>query len=163
VLNYRGNLKPGQTIQADVERENVEVAVQFEVRDKRTIKFEHEIIPNMAMWQDIHAHFLAIDKRLLPYDSHIEEEDRPCHDNALLELSLMDGKNAIDTSGNDGGVDGGTNSKGQVLPPVIFPRVIDTTGGTKIHGALQRTLWLKTSSSNSETDGDEDPEDEDTH
>jgi hypothetical protein len=56
-LNFRGKLKPGLTITAEIVRQNIRCAVEFEVIRKRTISFVHEVIPNMASWAEIHAHY----------------------------------------------------------------------------------------------------------
>jgi hypothetical protein len=112
--HYRGNLKPGQIIKADVLRLNAEVTVDFELIRKGQTKFTHEAIPNMVSREEIHAHFRV-------FDHYIQENNR-----------LKDSTNAPEMLGEDGGVAGGTNSKGQALPPVIFPKSVDTTGGTKM-------------------------------
>jgi hypothetical protein len=66
-LNYRGKLKPGQTVQAEVVTVYAKVAVCFSVKQKGQITFIHETIPNMVPWEEIHAHFAAIDRRIPPY------------------------------------------------------------------------------------------------
>jgi hypothetical protein len=160
-INYRGDLNPWQIVQAEVIGKELIVAVDFESIRKRHIRFTHELIPNMVSWADIHAHFQAIDKRISPFGCYVQEENRPCFENTLLEFHLAEEVNVPDMFDEQGGVAGGTNSKGQILPPVIFPTVIDTTGGTKMNGALKGIPgdW----SSVSETDSDADAEDEDFH
>jgi hypothetical protein len=78
---------------------------------------------------------------------------------------LADGVDVPDAIGEDGGVAGGTNAHGQVLPPVVFQQQpIDTTGGWKIQGALKGSLVFPDDGcSESETDSDEDMEDDDMH
>jgi hypothetical protein len=92
------------------------------------------------------------------------EENRPYHDKTLLEFRLAEGMEVPDTTGESGGAARGTNHRGQVLPPIIFPKVaIDTTGGTKVQGALKRALVVpRDGSSESEGDSDEDLENDDT-
>jgi hypothetical protein len=102
--NYRGKLRPGQVITAEVVRTHAEIPVDFEIIRKGHIKFTHEIIPNMATWPEIHAHFRTYDKRILPHDLYIDEETRPYFDNTLSEFSLKDSSNTQDTSGEDGAV-----------------------------------------------------------
>jgi hypothetical protein len=68
-LNYAGKLQPGLAIEAEVmKRYATELAVQFEVRDKGQIRFEHERIPNMATWEEMHTVFFTRNQRLLEYD-----------------------------------------------------------------------------------------------
>jgi hypothetical protein len=66
-FDYRGELRPGQTIQADIVREEVDVSVKFQIRQKGSITFMYEGIPNMASWAETHAHFQEIDKRIPPF------------------------------------------------------------------------------------------------
>jgi hypothetical protein len=47
-FNYRRNLKPGQIIQAEIVKENVDLAIDFELMRKGHIKATHESTPNMA-------------------------------------------------------------------------------------------------------------------
>jgi hypothetical protein len=100
-----------------------------------------------------------------PYDGYIPEENRPYQDNTLLEFRLADGVEIPDTTEEAGGAAGGVNPRGQVLPPIVFPKpAIDTTGGGKAHGALKGAFALPgDGSSESETDSAEALEDEDTH
>jgi hypothetical protein len=76
----------------------------------------------------------------------------------FLEFSLNDSSNTPDTLSEDGGVAEGTNVKDKVP----FPKTIDTTGGTKVQGAL-KGIPGPSNSSESKRDSDEDQEDEDTH
>jgi hypothetical protein len=109
-FDFHGKLRPGQTIQADIVREDVGVTVSFEVFRKGTISFMYERIPNMVSWTDIHSHYAAIDRRIGPFGCDINEENRPDYPNTLLEFRL-DGKVEVpDTLGEDGGVPGRTNA-----------------------------------------------------
>jgi hypothetical protein len=63
-LNYRGKLRLGLTNRAEVTRRTVEIAVQFEIIRKWTIKFIRQTIPNMATWAEIHTHFAEEDQRI---------------------------------------------------------------------------------------------------
>jgi hypothetical protein len=76
-FNYRGKPSPGQTIQADIARKDVEVAVRFQICHKGAITFTHEIIPNTTAWAEIHAPFAEIDQRIPRYSFYIEDENRP--------------------------------------------------------------------------------------
>jgi hypothetical protein len=82
-----------------------------------------------------------------------------------LEFRLEDGIDVPVTLGKDGGVSGGTNAHGQVVPPVIVQQQpIDTTGRGKIQGAFKGPpVTPDDGSSESETDGDEDLEEDDAH
>jgi hypothetical protein len=140
----------------------VEVAVELELIGTGHIKFIHETIPNIVFWEDMHAHFRAFDRRIPLYGHYIEEESRPDHAN---RFRVKNSANTPDTLGADGGVAGGTNAKGQVLPPVIFPRSTDTTGVAKMQ-TLKGIPGLTApadSDSETETDSEEDQDGDDTH
>jgi hypothetical protein len=66
-FNYHGKLCPGQTIQADIVREQADVTVRLEICQKGSISFYYERIQNMVSWSDLHAHCSEIDKRIPPY------------------------------------------------------------------------------------------------
>jgi hypothetical protein len=66
VINYRGFLKPGLTIAAEIQREDVRVSVSFEVIRDGAITFIHEVIPNMMTWREIHGYYSNIDHRICP-------------------------------------------------------------------------------------------------
>jgi hypothetical protein len=121
-FNFHGKLRPGKTIQADIVREQAEITVSFEVYQNGSISFMFERIFNVASWSEIHAYYSEIDKRIPPLACYIREEKRACYANALLEFRLADGIDVPDTPGEDGGVSGGTNAKGQILPLVIVPQ-----------------------------------------
>jgi hypothetical protein len=67
VIACRGKLRPGQTIQVDVQREEVEVAVRFELAQKGHITFTHERISNMSPRSEAPARFMRNDPRIPPY------------------------------------------------------------------------------------------------
>jgi hypothetical protein len=128
---------------------------------KGIIRFEDEILANMASWDDIHTIFLMPDDRILPYDLCVEEELRPYQDHAGLSFKMRDPNDAPDTLTANGGGASGTNNKGEILPEVIFPQSpIDTTGGTKVHGALKGSQG---NGSDSYTDSVDDEENQDDY
>jgi hypothetical protein len=140
-LNYRGKHKPGQTFRAGIVRQNVGVAVQFEVIQKGKIKFIHENSPNMVTWSEIHAHFAGIDQRIPRFSCYLSEENRPYQDNMQLDFRLADGVDVPDMTEICGGAAGGGNQHGHILPSIVFQTtLIDTTGETKMLGALKE-LW----------------------
>jgi hypothetical protein len=75
-LDFRGKLKPGLVINAEIIRQDVRRTVEFEVIRKGCITYTHENIPNMASWADIHAHFLSFDEGIPPFESYINEDIR---------------------------------------------------------------------------------------
>jgi hypothetical protein len=89
-FNYRGNLKPGQIIQAEVIKKDVVVSVDFETIRKGHLRFTQEWIPNMVSWADIHTHFQARDRRIPPFDCYVQEENRPYIENTELEFRSAD-------------------------------------------------------------------------
>jgi hypothetical protein len=62
-FNYRGKLRPGQTIRAEIIRREVEVAVRLQAKNKGTITFSHERVPNLTPWKAAHANFPLVDNR----------------------------------------------------------------------------------------------------
>jgi hypothetical protein len=115
----------------------VEVTVRFEVKDHRSISFTQERISNMAPRREIHAHFAREDTRIPPYACYEHEDDRSYYNDTILTYHLRKDIEIRDTSGNEGGADGGPNSRGRTLPPIIYPKAsIDTTVG-KVAGALK--------------------------
>jgi hypothetical protein len=117
-LNFRGRLRPGLTIKAEVMRKQVEVAVEFEIIRILTVRFIDERIPNMATWAENHAHFAEDDQRIPPFSCSIDEENRPHYDNTLSQFRLADGVDVPDTAGARGGGAGGISPKGYILPPI---------------------------------------------
>jgi hypothetical protein len=85
-LDFRGKLKPGLVITAEIMRVNVTCAVEFEIIRKGTICYIHEVIPNMLTWAEIHAHFSSIDKRIPPFESYLNEENRPYYSETIYPL-----------------------------------------------------------------------------
>jgi hypothetical protein len=65
-FNYVGKLKPGQTIQAEVAREDIEATARFEIKDHGRISFEHATFSNMMPRPELHANFARIDPRIPP-------------------------------------------------------------------------------------------------
>jgi hypothetical protein len=59
-----------------------------------------------------------------------------CND-TIRTFHLRKGIEPPDTAGNEGGTAGGTNSRGRVPPPIIYPTApIDTSAG-KISGGMK--------------------------
>jgi hypothetical protein len=98
-----------------------ELAVTFNICRKGCTTFTHEIIPNMATWQRIRAHFHAIDQRIPPWECYVQEENRPYYP----KFHLADGTEVPDTLGELRGAAGGIDKHGRVLPPVAFPAGTD--------------------------------------
>jgi hypothetical protein len=76
-LDFSGKLRPGITISAEAEKTSVKLAVTFEVIRKGRITYIHEVIPNMATWGEIHAHFSSFDRRIPLFGCYINEKNRP--------------------------------------------------------------------------------------
>jgi hypothetical protein len=56
----------------------------------------------------------------------------------MIIFRLKKGEEPPDTRNQPGGVSGGFSREGYLLPPIIAPPPeIDTTGGSKMHGAKQ--------------------------
>jgi hypothetical protein len=143
VINYRGFLKPGPTLSAEIQRENVRVSVSFEVIREGCITFIHEVIPNMTPWRDIHEFYSNMDHRICPWESYIDEELRPHHSETTLRFRLNKSLEIPDTTRQFGGVSGGLTPSGVVLPPIVFPAPpINTTSATdpKLAGSSPATL-----------------------
>jgi hypothetical protein len=136
-LDFRGNLRPGLTVSAEVVRQDVKVAVEFEVIRKGKIKFILEVIPNMVTWAEIHAHFSSFDERILPFDCYLNKIIRPYSPDELLEFEIAKGVEIPDTSRGFGGAAGGISRGGFLLPAILFPKgPIDTPEG-KVQGAMK--------------------------
>jgi hypothetical protein len=121
-LYYRGKLKPGIYVRAEVIRKPVEVAVEFVVIHQGKIRFIHENIPNMATWAEIHAQLAYEDRRIPPFSCYVDKENLPHYENTLLEFRLVGGMEIPDTTGAFGGAAGGVSPGGYVLPPIVFPK-----------------------------------------
>jgi hypothetical protein len=55
-FNFAGKLKPGQGIQAEIARDDIELSICLEICHKGNITSSHEVIPNMATSQQIWTH-----------------------------------------------------------------------------------------------------------
>jgi hypothetical protein len=88
VLNYRGFLKPGVTVTAEIERTDVRVSVSFELIREGCITFIHEVFSNVATWREIHGHYSSIDHRICPWENYIDEELRPYYPETPLRFRL---------------------------------------------------------------------------
>jgi hypothetical protein len=138
VINYRGFLKPGLTVSAEIQRENVRVSVSFEVIKEGCNTFIHEVIPNMVTWREIHGHYSGIDQRICPWESYVDEELKPYQPDTMLRFRLNKSLEIPDTTREFGGVSGGLTPSGNVLPPIVFPNPpINTTSPTdpKVQGS----------------------------
>jgi hypothetical protein len=152
VIHYRGFLKPGQTIAVDILRENVRASVTFEVIGKGTITFIHEVFQNMVTWHEIWEHYSEFDKRICPWECYINEELRPYFSDTPLRFRLKDAHNMPDTTHEFGGVAGGQTPRGEVLPPIVFPKApIDTTSpkDPKVAGSATGPIGSQTGSDSS--------------
>jgi hypothetical protein len=87
VINYRGFLNPGQTISAEILRENVRVSVSFEVFREGLITFIHEVFLNMVTWHEIWEHYAAFDRRICPWECYKDEEVRPYFPDTMLRFT----------------------------------------------------------------------------
>lgn len=159
-LDFRGKLRPALTINAEIIREEVRVAVEFEVIKKWSIKYIHENIPNTATWEEIHRHFSSIDERIPAFEYHVNEEIRPYQNGTLLTFKLVKGTEIPDTTRGFGrGAAGGVSKGGYLLPPIVFPKTVDVSKG-KVSGGRTGPVKVSTDSS---SDSMEDEEDDDTH
>jgi hypothetical protein len=152
VINYRGFLKPGQTISAEILREDVRLSVSFEVFREGLITFIHEFLPNMVTWHEIWEHYVAFDKRICPWECYVDEEVRPYFPETMLRFRLKDSQNVPDTTHEFGGVAGGQTPQGYVLPPIVFPKPpVNTTSSAdqKVPGSLKGPVGDSDSSSDS--------------
>jgi hypothetical protein len=126
-LDFRGKLKPGLTITAEIIRRNIRCTVEFEAIRKGSISYIHEVIPNMATWAEIHAHYSSFDKRIPPFESYVNEENRPYHDDMRISFRLVKGVEIPDTTQEFGGASGGVSQGGFILPPIVFPKTVDVS------------------------------------
>jgi hypothetical protein len=157
-LDYVGKLKPGAIITASVIRAEVPLAITFELYRKATITY-HQTVPNMETWASVHAHYASFDARIPPYSCYIEEENRPYVPETTITFRLKKGEEPPDTTGGYGGAAGGMSREGFYLPSIVFPAPpIDTTGGTKVHGAAKGAPGEMGTHSTSDSEEDNDGE-----
>jgi hypothetical protein len=78
-FKLRGLLQPGLTIQAEIRRMNVRVAVRFEVVEKRSITYEHVTTSNLWSSEENHTHFFTRDTGLLPYEFYQGDQRMLCY------------------------------------------------------------------------------------
>jgi hypothetical protein len=162
-LDYRGFLRPGLTVSAEIVREDVRVSVSFEVIRKGTITYILEVIPNMVSWQDIHGHFARIDRRIPPFEGYINEENRPYYPETCLSFRLAKDVEVPDITREFGGAAGGVSKEGFLLPPIVSPKApinITSPGDPKVVGSAKGPLDADTDSS---SDSAEDDDGEDDH
>jgi hypothetical protein len=167
IMNYRGNLQSGQTIQAEAAREEVTVGIRFEVANKGWIRFHDQRIQNMSPRSEIHARYINADTRISPFACYIREETRPYQELDLITFRLRLDIPIEDLSGNEGGVAGGDNGRGLILPAIEYPApVIDMSQG-KIQGGRNSPVEGMEPGPDSEescvTDSGEDEEGSDAH
>jgi hypothetical protein len=110
-IAFRGKLRPGQTIQVEVQREEIEVAVRFEHAHKGTITFTQERLSIMSPRSEVHTRFAREDLRIPPYACYEHEDVRQYYDNTLPIFHLEKGIDIPDTLGNGGGSGGGNERK----------------------------------------------------
>jgi hypothetical protein len=161
VIKYRGFLKPGQTIEANILRENVRVSVSFEAIGKGSITFIHEVFLNMVTWREIWGHYSNIDRRICPWDCYVDEEKRPYFMDTMLSFRLKKGIEIPDTTHEFGGVSGGQTPHGDIHLPIVFPAPpIDTTSPAdpKVQGSATGQLTQGSDSSSDSWEDEEIPE-----
>jgi hypothetical protein len=77
-LNYTEKVPPGLIVRADSQREQVTVAVIFQLIERRTNMHHTKLIWNMWTQEEIPTHFFSQDKRLSPFECCQEwDEPRP--------------------------------------------------------------------------------------
>jgi hypothetical protein len=135
VIACRGKLRPGQMIQVEVQRCDIQASIRFEIRDHGYITFTGERISNMSPRSEIHAQFARADDRMPPYVCYLHEDVPPYHDRSMLSFHLRKDVEIPDTAGNGNGAAGRDNGRGKVLPPVIYPTAsIDVSEGKLANG-----------------------------
>jgi hypothetical protein len=134
IIRYHGKLRPGQTIQVEVQREDIHATVRFEIKDHGVISFTHEQISNMAPRSEIHAYFVREDPRIPPYACYEHEDTRPYCDETILTYHLRKDVEIPDTAANGNGAAGGPNGRGRDLPPVIYPTALIDVSDGKVMG-----------------------------
>jgi hypothetical protein len=120
-LDYRGKLRPGQVVQAEVVREHITPSVRFEVKDHGYITFTQQTISNMSPRSGIHAHFVKAGARIPPFACYKHEETRPYYLETITTFHLWKDIEIPNLSSNEGGAAEGDNGRGSVLPPIIYP------------------------------------------
>jgi hypothetical protein len=158
-LDFRGELKPGLVISAEIIRVNVRSAVEFVVIRTGAICYIHEVIRNMVTWAEIHAHFSSFDKRIPPFECYLNDENRPYYSETKLSFRLAKGVEIPYTTREFGGAAGGVSQGGFLLPPITFPVTVDVPEW-KIQGGSPGQVRTNTDSSSDRMD---DKEDDDTH
>jgi hypothetical protein len=106
-FNDTGRLRRGLSIESDVRREMVPLAVRFQVIDKRFITYEPRLLNNMWTQEEVWDRYFHYDRRLSPFELDQEWEERPYVANTRLGFMLKDVSTAVNTLGRDGGVSGG--------------------------------------------------------
>jgi hypothetical protein len=161
-FNYVGQLRPDQTITAEIQRADVTATIRFEVRvqdRKGDITYERLPTPNMKLRSEIHAEFSTVDPRIPPYEEYIDEDNRPYYNECLIFFRLRDNIEITDLSSNDPSVAGGDNGHGFNIPPIFLPPAsIDLSGGSKVLGASRGPVQGpgEENSSSETTDSDDD-------
>jgi hypothetical protein len=133
----------------------VEVSVSFEVIRGGSITFIHEVFLNMVTWHEIWEHYSEFDKRICPWECYVDEELRPYYPETMLTFKLKDAHNVPDTTHEFGGVAGGKTPRGEILPPIVFPKApINTTSPAdpKVSGSATGQLGASVTGSGSSSD-----------
>jgi hypothetical protein len=137
-FNYVGQLKPDQTITAEIQRTDVTATIRFEVRvqdRKGYITYERLRTPNTKLRSEIHADFTALDPRIPLDEEYIDEDNLPYYNECLIFFRLREDIEITDLSSNDPSVAGGDNGHGFNIPPIFLPPApIDLSGGSKVSG-----------------------------
>jgi hypothetical protein len=123
-FSYVGQLKPDQTITAEIQRTDVTATIRFEVRiqdRKGYITYERLRTQNMKLRSEIHAELSTVDPRIPPYEEYIDEDNRPYYNECLIFFRLRDDIEITDLSSNDPSVAGGDNGHGFNIPPIFLP------------------------------------------
>jgi hypothetical protein len=83
---------------------------------------------------------MKADKRIPPLSCHIREETRPYLADTLIVLHLRKDVPVPDLSSNEGGVAGGDNGRGWILPAIEYPAPATDTSEGKVQGGRQAAL-----------------------
>jgi hypothetical protein len=138
-LNYRGNLQPVQTIQAEAAREEVTLWIRFEVSNKGWIRSHQQRVQNMSPRSEIHARYIKADTRIPPLARYVRET-RPYHEEDLITFRLRQDVPVPDLSGKEGGAAGGDNGRGLIVPAIEYPAPRMDTSNGKIQGGRKSAL-----------------------
>jgi hypothetical protein len=154
-FNYSGAVQPGLTVRAEVLREDVNVSINFEVKDNGWIENINNIISNMLSRQEIYDHYFALDPRIPPLAEYIEEDTRPYRTGVPICFYLKAHIVVTDRSNEGPGRLGGDNGTGIDLPKIKYGvQPINTAdpADPKVSGSMKSSPGTKTSAADSESD-----------